>query len=69
MMSEKSIPERLSSIEGAQDRMSRDISTLTSDVKELTAALNKARGGWFALISFTSLAGIVGGLVSKLLTK
>lgn len=68
-MSDKSIPERLTQIEGHQERMCSDISTLTKDVKELTAALNKARGGWFALVSLTSLAGIVGGLVSKLLTK
>lgn len=68
-MSEKTLPERLAVIESQQENMYRSVGELTTEVKALTAALNRARGGWLALVSLTSLAGIVGGLIAKIITK
>ena len=45
------------------------VTSLQADVKDLTAALNQARGGWKALAALSGLGGAMTGAIVSVIAK
>lgn len=65
-MSEKSSTrEIVIRIEQKLDTTHEWVKSHDIDIKALQADVNKAKGGWCAVLGLTSLAGAVGGFISR----
>lgn len=49
--------------------LSDAVANLTTDVKDLTATLNQARGGWKAVAALSGLGGTIAGAVASIIAN
>lgn len=65
-MSDANLAKEIGRIEATIEAQGKAIDELNADVKTLLRVINEARGGWRTLIIVAGVAGVVGGLVSKM---
>lgn len=58
--------EKLGYLNGQMDALVKKVEKIDKRTAEMEATMNKARGGWLAMLAVGGVAGTVGAFVGKL---
>jgi len=58
--------DRLAKVEQRVENQAEDIREIKSDVKEILAAINQAKGAWKLYVAIGTVSGAIGAAVAKL---